>query len=173
VVELEEIESVLLRDGQLSQAVCLVREDVPGDQRLVAYVVPATGTAPDVGKLSAQAAAALPDYMVPTAFVVLDGLPLTPNEKLDRKALPRPQAPEARVGRAAATPEEILVAGLFTELLGLSSVGAEQEFFSLGGNSLLASRLIHALHERSGVRLRIKQLFQDSSVQAIAGLIAS
>jgi amino acid adenylation domain-containing protein len=172
-VELEEIESVLLRDGQLSQAVCLVREDVPGDQRLVAYVVPATGTAPDVGKLSAQAAAALPDYMVPTAFVVLDGLPLTPNEKLDRKALPRPQAPEARVGRAAATPEEILVAGLFTELLGLSSVGAEQEFFSLGGNSLLASRLIHALHERSGVRLRIKQLFQDSSVQAIAGLIAS
>ncbi|WP_327253846.1 amino acid adenylation domain-containing protein [Streptomyces sp. NBC_01244] len=170
-VELEEIESVLLRDGQLSQAVCLVREDTPGDQRLVAYLVSATGTAPDVAKLSAQAEAALPDYMVPSAFVVLDELPLTPNEKLDRKALPKPTAPVAQAGRAPATPEELLVAGLFTELLGVSSVGVEQEFFALGGNSLLASRLINRLHERSGVRLRIKKVFEDSSVRAIAGLI--
>ncbi|WP_411106764.1 amino acid adenylation domain-containing protein [Streptomyces sp. cmx-4-9] len=173
-VELEEIESVLLQDGQIGQAVCLVREDVPGDQRLVAYVVPAAGSGaqPDLEALGARAAAVLPDYMVPSAFVVLERLPLTPNEKLDRKALPRPQAPAVQAGPAPATAEEVLVAGLFTELLGAGPVGVEQEFFSLGGNSLLASRLINQLHERTGVRLRIKKVFEDSSVRAIAGLIS-
>ncbi|GAO11278.1 non-ribosomal peptide synthetase adenylation domain protein [Streptomyces lydicamycinicus] len=172
-VELEEIESVLLRDGQLSQAVCLVREDVPGDQRLVAYLVPVTGTDPDIDKLRAQAVAALPDYMVPTAFVVLDQLPLTSNEKLDRKALPKPEAQVTPVGREPSTPEELLVAGLFAELLGVSSVGAEQDFVELGGNSLLISRLINEIHKRSGVRLRIKKILEDPSVQAIAALITA
>ncbi|MGW6858554.1 amino acid adenylation domain-containing protein [Streptomyces xanthophaeus] len=170
-VELEEIESVLLRDARLSQAVCLVREDVPGDQRLVAYVVPAAGATPDLDELTARAEAALPDYMVPTAFVVLEQLPLTPNEKLDRKALPKPQAPLAQAGPAPATFEEILVAGLFSELLQVEAVGVDQEFFSLGGNSLLASRLINELHRQSGVRVRMKNVFEDSSVRAIAGLI--
>jgi nonribosomal peptide synthetase DhbF len=172
-VELEEIESVLLRDGQLSQAVCLVREDVPGDQRLVAYIVPVTGTDPDIDKLRAQAVAALPDYMVPTAFVVLDQLPLTSNEKLDRKALPKPEARVTPVGREPSTPEELLVAGLFAELLGVSSVGAEQDFVELGGNSLLISRLINEIHKRSGVRLRIRKILEDPSVQAIAALITA
>ncbi len=172
-VELEEIESVLLRDGQLSQAVCLVREDVPGDQRLVAYIVPVAGTEPDGEKLRAQAVAALPDYMVPTAFVALDALPLTPNEKLDRKALPKPEAPVARAGREPATPQELLVAELFGELLGVSAVGVDQEFFGLGGNSLLASQLINEIHKRSGVRLRIKKIFDDSTVRAIAALITA
>ncbi|MFF8675985.1 amino acid adenylation domain-containing protein [Streptomyces sp. NPDC015242] len=170
-VELGEIESVLLRDGQLSQAVCLVREDVPGDQRLVAYVVPVPGSVPDVDKLRAHAVATLPDYMVPTAFVVLDELPLTPNEKLDRKALPKPQAPVRQAGREPSTPEEVLVAELFSEVLGVSSVGADQEFFELGGDSLLASRLINEIHRRSGVRLRLKKILEDSSVRAIAALI--
>ncbi|MFF1717787.1 amino acid adenylation domain-containing protein [Streptomyces sviceus] len=170
-VELGEIESVLLRDGQLSQAVCLVREDTPGDQRLVAYVVSAHDTAPDLDKLRAQAESVLPDYMVPSAFVVLERLPLTANEKLDRGALPRPDSQVARAGREPATAGEILVAELFTELLGLREVGVEQHFFTSGGNSLLASRLINDLHERSGVRLRIRQLFADPTVGAIAGLI--
>jgi acyl-coenzyme A synthetase/AMP-(fatty) acid ligase len=170
-VELEEIESVLLRDGQLSHAVCLVREDDPGDQRLVAYVVPATGTEPDVRKLRAQAVAALPDYMVPTAFVLLDQLPLTPNEKLDRKALPRPEARVAPAGREPATPEERLVAKLFADLLGVSSVGVEQNFFELGGNSLLAGQLINETHQRSGVRLRVRQVLANPTVQALAALI--
>ncbi|MDH6112893.1 amino acid adenylation domain-containing protein [Kitasatospora sp. MAP12-15] len=172
-VELEEIESVLLRDGQLSQAVCLVREDEPGDQRLVAYLVSATGAAPDVDKLRAQAVAALPDYMVPTAFVVLDALPLTPNEKLDRKALPKPETTVVRAGRTPATPEEVLVAELFTELLGATSIGVEQDFIALGGNSLLAGRLINELHQRSGVRVRIKKIFEDSTVRGIAELITA
>jgi amino acid adenylation domain-containing protein len=171
-VELEEIESVLLRDGQLSQAVCLVREDVPGDQRLVSYVVSATGTEPDVDKLRAQAVAALPDYMVPTAFVVLAELPLTPNEKLDRKALPRPEAPTAHAGQQPSTPEELLVAELFCELLGVSSVGIELDFLELGGNSLLASQLINGIHKRSGIRLRVKQVLTNPTVRALAALIA-
>ncbi|MFJ4733858.1 amino acid adenylation domain-containing protein [Streptomyces sp. NPDC088770] len=170
-VELGEIESVLLRDGQLSQAVCLVREDTPGDQRLVAYVVSANDAAPDLDRLRAQAESALPDYMVPSAFVVLERLPLTANEKLDRGALPRPESQVARAGREPATAGEILVAELFTELLGIRDVGVEQHFFTSGGNSLLASRLINDIHERSGVRLRIRQLFQDPTVGAIAGLI--
>ncbi|MFF8035654.1 amino acid adenylation domain-containing protein [Streptomyces sp. NPDC016626] len=172
-VELGEIESVLLRDGQLSQAVCLVREDVPGDQRLVAYVVSVPGTAADVDvdRLRARAEAALPDYMVPTAFVVLDELPLTANEKLDRKALPRPQAPVARAGREPSTPQELLVAGLFGDILGVSPVGVDQSFFELGGDSLLASRLINDIHRRSGVRLRLREILQDATVRTVAALI--
>ncbi len=172
-VELEEIESVLLRDGQLSQAVCLVREDVPGDQRLVAYVVSATGAEPDVRKLRAQAVAALPDYMVPTAFVVLDKLPLTPNEKLDRKALPKPETTVTQAGRAPVTPAERLVAGLFADLLDVPAVGVEQDFFELGGNSLLAGRLVQEVRARTGVRLRIRQVLENPSVQALAALITT
>jgi amino acid adenylation domain-containing protein len=174
-VELGEIESVLLRDGRLSQAVCLVREDTLGDQRLVAYVVPVAGTTPDVGTLRAQAEAALPDYMVPGAFVVLDELPLTPNEKLDRKALPKPPAPVMRAGREPSTPEERLVAELFGQILGLgvSSVDVEQAFFELGGDSLLASRLINEIHRRTGVRLRLKTILEDSRVRTIAALITA
>lgn len=169
-VELEEIESVLLRDGQLSQAVCIVREDTPGGGRLVAYVVPATGAEPDVDKLRAQAVAALPDYMVPTAFVVLDELPLTPNEKLDRNALPEPSV--APAGRAPSTPQERLVAEVFGELLAVPAVGAEQNFLELGGNSLLAAQLVNEIHQRGGVRLRIRQVFENPTVAALAALIA-
>jgi amino acid adenylation domain-containing protein len=173
-VELEEIESVLLRDGQIGQAVCLLREDTPGDQRLVAYVVPATGDEPDLGKLRAQAEAALPDYMVPTAFVVLDTLPLTPNEKLDRAALPRPEAlapPPA--GRAPTTATEVLVAAVFAEVLAVPSVGVEQSFLELGGNSLLAAQLINEIHARSGVRLRMSQVLDEPTVEALAARIAA
>ncbi|MEU6809458.1 amino acid adenylation domain-containing protein [Streptomyces sp. NPDC046831] len=170
-VELEEIESVLLRDARISHAVCLVREDTPGDQRLVAYVVPATGADPDLDELRARAESALPDYMVPTAFVVLDRLPLTPNEKLDRKALPRPGTRFVRAGREPSTAAEILVAELFGELLGVQGVGVGQHFFELGGNSLLASRMVNEIHQRRGVRLRLRQLFDDPTVGAIAALI--
>ncbi|MGH3758439.1 amino acid adenylation domain-containing protein [Actinophytocola sp.] len=170
-VELEEIESVLLRDGQLSQAVCLLREDTPGDQRLVAYVVPAVDTGPDVDKLRAQAVAALPDYMVPTAFVVLAELPLTPNEKLDRKALPKPEVVVVQAGRAPSTSEELLVADVFAKLLEVPSVGVEQRFIELGGNSLLAAQLVNEIHERSGVRLRIRQVLENPTVRELAALL--
>ncbi|MGW4059289.1 amino acid adenylation domain-containing protein [Amycolatopsis sp. NPDC004747] len=170
-VELEEIESVLLRDERVGQAVCLLREDIPGDQRLVAYVVPAAGTAPDVGELRARTAAALPDYMVPAAFVVLAELPLTPNEKLDRKALPRPEISVVPAGRAPSTPEELLVAEVFAKLLEVPSVGVEQDFVELGGNSLLAAQLVNGIHERSGVRLRIRQVLENPTVRALAALL--
>ncbi|MDV6263911.1 amino acid adenylation domain-containing protein [Rhodococcoides yunnanense] len=171
-VELEEIESVLLRDDQVGQAVCLLREDNPGDQRLVAYVVPAAGATPDVDRLRTQAAAALPDYMVPSALVVLDALPLTSNEKLDRNALPKPQITVVPAGRAPSTPEERLVAGLFTELLEAHGIGVEQDFFALGGNSLLAAQLVNGIYEHGGNRLKIRQVLENPTVQGLAALLA-
>lgn len=170
-VELGEIESVLLRDTAIRQAACVVREDVPGDQRLVAYVVPAAGASPDPGTLRTAAARALPDYMVPSAFVVLDSFPLTPNEKLDRKALPRPEAARTRTGRRPDTPAQRLVAELFSVLLKVPGIGVDEEFFALGGNSLLASQLAKQIRERSGVRVRLREILEDSSVGAIARLL--
>ncbi len=172
-IELEEIEAVLLRSGDLAQAVCIVREDVPGDQRLVAYLVPPADTRPDLGKLRALAASALPDYMVPSAFVVLGELPLTPNEKLDRKALPPPEKAVIQAGRTPSTPQEQLIAGLFTELLGVSPIGVEQDFIELGANSLLITELITEIRRRCGVRLRIREVFEDSTVQALAAMITT
>lgn len=170
-VELGEIESVLLRDAAVRQAACVVREDVPGDQRLVAYVVPAGGGSPDLDALRTTVARALPDYMVPSAFVTLDSFPLTPNEKLDRKALPKPEAALPRTGRRPNTPAEHLVAELFGALLEVPEVGADDEFFALGGNSLLASQLAKQIRERSGIRVRLKTILEDSSVGAIAQLL--
>ena len=151
----------------------MAREDAPGDRRLVGYVVGAGGAAVDVVGLRAAVSARLPDYMVPSALVVLDRLPLTANGKLDRKALPAPQVGVGSVHRAPRSPQEEVLCALFAEVLGVERVGIGDDFFALGGHSLLATRLISRIRASLDVEISIRSLFETPTVEGVArGLVA-
>ncbi|HLM68307.1 MAG TPA: amino acid adenylation domain-containing protein, partial [Longimicrobium sp.] len=163
-IEIGEIEAALRRAGVADCAV-LVREDVPGDKRLVAYVV---GGA-DADELRAAIRRSLPEYMVPAAFVSLDALPLTANGKLDRKALPAPDfAADEDAYVAPRTQAEGVLAGIVGEMLHVERVGVHDDFFALGGHSLLATRVVSRIREVFGVEMPLRALFEGPSVAELA-----
>jgi nonribosomal peptide synthetase DhbF len=155
-----------LRDHPAVDQVAVVARDEP--RRLVAYVVPAAGADPQPGELRAFLAGQLPDYVVPAGFVNLDALPLSPNGKLDRRALPAPEAAGVAVGRGARTPQEEVLCGIFAEVLGLAEVGVDDDFFELGGHSLLATRLVGRVRAVLGAQLSVRNLFEAPSVARLA-----
>ncbi len=169
-IELGEIESVLAEHAHVRQAAVICREDRPGDKRLVAYVV-ARDDASIVGNdLKTFTRAHLPEYMVPSAVVVLERLPLTPNGKVDRRALPAPEAGAEETASYVAprTPEEETLATLWAEVLGVPRVGIHDDFFDLGGHSLLATQLVTRLQKAFGADIGLRMIFEAPTVAGFA-----
>ena len=174
-IEPGEIEAALLRQQGVSQAVVIVRDDGSGGKRLIGYVVAAAGAADtvlDTGSLRASLSRQLPDYMVPSAIMALDALPLTANGKLDRRALPEPELGGAPAQRAPRNPQEAILCELFAALLGRPAVGVDDNFFELGGHSLLATRLISRIRAVLNVEVAIRSLFEAPSVALLAPKLA-
>jgi amino acid adenylation domain-containing protein len=174
-IELGEIDANLESLPEIGQCVTLAREDKEGDQRLVAYIVPAGAGGPDDDTLRQALAASLPAYMVPSAFVRLAAFPLTPAGKIDRKALPAPdqRAPVlAQTQVAPRTPEEDILAAIWCDVLDLASVGTNDNFFALGGHSLLAMRVIGEINKRFGAHLSVAAFFQAPTIAGLAVALA-
>ncbi len=172
-IELGEIESVLSEEPGVEQCVCVVREDTPGDQRLVAYWAPDGGRKPAPGDLRERASGVLPAYMVPAAFIELDELPLTPNRKVDRKALleREPELAASAPGAEQAAPRnevERTIAEIWGAVLGVGEVPIHTNFFDLGGHSLLLAQVRVGLVDALGLQVSIVDLFQYPTVSALA-----
>ncbi|WP_157224997.1 non-ribosomal peptide synthetase, partial [Nocardia thailandica] len=166
-IELGEIETDLLAHPSLSQAVVLVMDTATG-QQLVAYVVPAPGQAADPETLTRFVAEKLPSYMVPASIMVLDAFPLNTSGKLDRKALPDPVFATDAGFRAPRTPAEQIVAGIFADVLSQERVGADDNFFALGGNSLVATQVVARVGAAFGIQLGVRALFETPTVSGLA-----
>ncbi|GAA2610023.1 non-ribosomal peptide synthetase [Streptomyces lienomycini] len=168
-IEPGEVEAALAEHEGVAQVAVLVRRDRRDDDRLVAYVVPAPGTGARPDDLRAFARGRLPEHMVPASVVLIGRLPLTPNGKLDRAALPAPEhAPAQGPRKPARTPREQVVCELFAEILGVAEVGADDNFFDLGGHSVLATRLTGRLRAAYGLELGLRALFESATPAEIA-----
>jgi amino acid adenylation domain-containing protein len=170
-IELGEIEAVLAEHPSVAQAVTIAREDAPGDIRLVAYLTARAQATIDVGELRELLRSRLPEYMVPSAFVVLEAVPLNPSGKVDRKALPAPES--ARPSQAAAyepprTETEARIAAIWKEVLRVDQVGKYDNFFDLGGHSLLLIKVQGALEQEFGRKIAVVELFRCPTIDALA-----
>jgi acyl-coenzyme A synthetase/AMP-(fatty) acid ligase len=170
-IELGEIEAALAALPAVAVATVVVREDQPDDRRLVAYLEAAPGTDVADATLRAQLRAVLPEYMIPQHFVALERFPLTPNGKIDRKALPSPHGAASSSDAsyvAPATEDERMLAGLWQEILGVPRVGARDNFFDIGGHSLLCLQMTARLEERTGTRLNPRVVLRNDLAQIAA-----
>ncbi|WP_433681023.1 amino acid adenylation domain-containing protein [Nocardia sp. CA-119907] len=163
-IELGEIETALLAQPSVSQSVAVV---TPTGDQLVGYVVPLPGQRVEPGELLTAVSEVLPAYMVPAAIVVLDAFPLNTSGKLDRKALPAPTF-TAREFRAPITSTQEIVAAVFAEVLGMQRVGLDDDYFALGGNSLLATRVVARINDALDTHIAVRDLFETSTVAALA-----
>ncbi|MFC9654090.1 amino acid adenylation domain-containing protein, partial [Streptomyces sp. NPDC056937] len=168
-IELDEIQAALMRCADVGTATVVAREDRPGIKRLVAYVV-ADGQL-DVAAVRAQVAGALPEYMVPSAFVVLDELPLTVNGKVDRRALPAPEFDAAAEYVAPRTEAERVLAGIWAEVLGVERVGVHDDFFELGGDSISSLKVVSRLRAALGAGFSPRVLFDHPTVAGLAATV--
>jgi amino acid adenylation domain-containing protein len=167
-IELGEIEVVLRRHDGVKEAVVIAREDRPGDRRLVAYVVSRGLEGPSSNELRSHLRQKLPEYMLPSAYVVMDKLPLTANGKVDRRALPAPDLTRLRLEAnrvAPRTPVEEILVGIWSQVLGIGEIGINDNFFSdLGGHSLVATQLVSRVRQTFEVDLTLRSLFEAPTI---------
>ena len=173
-IELGEIEAALAAHPGVREAVVVARTDAPGETRLVAYLTSSGDSAPDAAALREHLRAGLPEYMVPAAFVAMEALPLSPNGKVDRKALPAPEAKrdESLAFVAPRDETERAIAAIWREALGVEQVGVDDNFFDLGGHSLLLVRVHGRIREALGAQVTVVELFQHPTVGALAARLA-
>ncbi len=175
-IELGEIESVLAVQPGVRQAVVVAREEPSGGSRLVAYLVPHDGAAPTVAALRTALGSALPDYMIPSAFVVRESFPLTPNGKLDRAALPAPEWDHSSAAARFVSPRdpvEETIAAAWSAVLGLPRVGVDDNYFELGGHSLLATQIVARVRDAFGVEVPLRALFEAPTVAGLAAYVVT
>ena len=175
-IELGEIEEVLHQHPAIKMAAVLAREETSGEKRLVAYFVAGktAATEPTVNELYAYLKERLPEYMVPAIFMKLDEMPLTPNGKINRKALPAPDQGRPELGKAYVAPRtqaEELMAGIMAQVLGVDRVGIQDNFFELGGHSLLGVRVQSRIRDAFGIELPLRYLFESPTVEALASIV--
>jgi amino acid adenylation domain-containing protein len=173
-IELGEIEAALREHPRVREAVVLARQDSPGDKRLVAYIVPEREQAPTVSETRAFLKERLPEYMVPSAFVLLDELPLSPNGKVNRRALPALDHTRPEVEAAYVSPRtmvEEVIAAIWSQVLGVEKVGVYDNFFELGGHSLLATRVISRVRSAFQTNTLLRRLFESPTVAGLAEIV--
>jgi amino acid adenylation domain-containing protein len=173
-IEPDEISAVLMQHPAIQDTVVVLREDQPGDKRLVAYLVPAQSQLPTLSELHGFVQSKLPDYMVPSAFVFLDKLPLTPNGKVERRALPPPELTRPALAepyRAASTPTEAFLVEIWAAVLKVERVGVHDNFFELGGHSLLAMRVVARINTRAHHAVSLRSMFEFPTIAALAKLV--
>ncbi|MFN6572323.1 amino acid adenylation domain-containing protein, partial [Dendronalium sp. ChiSLP03b] len=170
-IELGEIEAILNQNADVQASCVILREDIPGDKRLVAYIVPYSQQIPTTSELRQYLSNHLPLYMMPQALVILESLPLTANGKIDRRALPKPELDTTAEFVAPRTPVEETLAQIWAQVLKIEQVGIHDNFFELGGHSLLATQIISRLQSAFGISLPLRYLFESPTIAQLSEAI--